>query len=128
MAPAWFPTALVWRGLVKEGNAMVETREKTVAVAAVDQFRSMLRGELIGPADNGYEEARQVFNGMIDRHPQLILRCADVADVIHAVNFARENDLLLSVRGGGHNVSGFGTNQDGLVIDLSRMKGIRVDP
>jgi len=65
---------------------MVETREKTVAVAAVDQFRSTLRGDLIGPADAEYEEARMVFNGMIDRHPSLIVRCADVADVIHAVN------------------------------------------
>ena len=107
---------------------MVETREKTVAVAAVDQFRSTLRGDLIGPADAEYEEARMVFNGMIDRHPSLIVRCADVADVIHAVNFARDNNLVLSVRGGGHNVAGFGTNEDGLVIDLSRMKGIRVDP
>src|SRR3990172_6867642 len=98
---------------------MVETREKTVAAAAVDEFRSTLRGELIGPRDEGYEEARQVFNGMIDRHPSLIVRCADVADVIHAVNFARENALVLSVRGGGHNVAGFGTNEDGLVIHLS---------
>ena len=106
---------------------MVETREKTVAVAAVDQFRSMLRGELIQPGDAAYEEARKVHNAMIDRRPRLIARCADVADVISAVNFARENDLVLSVRGGGHGVPGFATNDDGMVIDLSPMKGIWVD-
>lgn len=95
---------------------------------AVQEFHSSLRGELIGPADAAYEEARKVFNAMIDRRPGLIVRCVDVADVISAVNFAREENLLLSVRGGGHGVPGFATNDDGLVIDLSRMKGIRVDP
>jgi len=106
---------------------MVETRDKTLPSAAIEEFRSSLRGELIGTGDEGYEEARKVFNGMIDRRPQFIARCADVADVMSAVNFARENELVLSVRAGGHNVTGFGTNDGGLVIDLSPMKGIRVD-
>ena len=107
---------------------MVETREKAVAAAAVDDFRSTLRGELIRPVDAGYEEARKVHNAMIDRRPRFIVRCADPADVISSVNFARENNILLSVRGGGHGVPGFAVNDGGLVIDLSRLKGIRVDP
>lgn len=86
-----------------------------------------LRGELLQPGDEGYDAARNVYNGMIDMHPRVIARCADVADVITAVNFAREHGLPLSVRGGSHNVTGFAVRDDGLVIDLSRMKGIRVD-
>ena len=95
---------------------------------SIDQLRSSFRGELIQPADAGYESARKVYNGMIDKHPRLIARCVDVADVIAAVNFGRENNLLTAIRGGGHNGAGLGTCDDGLVIDLSRMKGIRVDP
>jgi FAD/FMN-containing dehydrogenase len=106
---------------------MVETRDKTLSVADIEEFRLSLRGELIGPSDEGYEEARKVFNGMIDRHPRLIARCTDVADVIASVNFARDSGLTLAVRGGSHNVTGFGTVDDGLVIDLSPMKGIWVD-
>jgi FAD/FMN-containing dehydrogenase len=87
-----------------------------------------VRGELILPVDGGYDAARKVYNAMIDKHPALIMRCADIADVIAAVNFAREHKLAIAIRGGSHNVAGFGTCDDGLVIDLSRMKGIRVDP
>src|SRR5947199_3517046 len=86
------------------------------------------RGRLIGPEDAGYDDARKVYNAMIDRRPALIARCAGVADVITAVNFARENNLLVAVRGGGHNAAGLGVCDGGLSIDLSRMKGIRVDP
>jgi FAD/FMN-containing dehydrogenase len=96
--------------------------------ATVEQFKTGLRGELIQPADPSYDEARKVFNGMIDKHPALIARCADVADVIASVNFARENDVLLAVRGGGHNGAGWAVADDGLVIDLSAMRGIRVEP
>src|SRR5215210_246176 len=96
--------------------------------SAVAGLRAALRGELIQPGDEGYEENRRVWNGMIDRRPVLIARCAGPADVIEAVNFARENDLLLAVRGGGHNVAGSAVCDGGLVIDLSRMKGIHVDP
>jgi len=94
----------------------------------IQTLKSRLRGELIEPGSAEYDVARKVYNGMIDRHPRLIARCRDVADVITAVNFARDNDLLLAIRGGGHNAGGLGVCDDGLVIDLSRMKGIRVDP
>ena len=88
----------------------------------------MFRGELIGAGDPGYDAARRVWNGNIDRRPALVARCRGVADVRHAVSFAREEGLLVSVRGGGHSAPGYGTNDGGLVIDLSAMKGIRVDP
>jgi FAD/FMN-containing dehydrogenase len=95
--------------------------------AAVQGFAARLRGELIGPDDAGYDAARAVHNAKIDKHPALIARCEDVADVVAAVNFAREHQLTLAVRGGGHNGPGFGTCDDGLVIDLSPMNGVRVD-
>ena len=104
---------------------MVATQLDRTAVA---DLQAALRGPLIAPSDPAYDEARRVYNGMIDRRPSLIARCADVADVISAVNFGREHGLALAVRGGGHNVTGFGTCDDGLVIDLSPMKGSRVDP
>jgi FAD/FMN-containing dehydrogenase len=96
--------------------------------ATFEAFKTRLRGELLQANDADYETARKVYNGMIDRYPRLIARCANVADVIAAVHFARDNDMLVAVRGGGHNGGGLGTCDDGLVIDLSRMKGIRVDP
>ena len=95
---------------------------------SIDQLKSSFRGELIQPADAAYESARKVYNGMIDKRPQLIARCVDVADVMAAVNFGRDNQMLTAIRGGGHNGAGLGTCDGGLVIDLSRMKGIRVDP
>jgi hypothetical protein len=94
----------------------------------IDKFKAGLRGELIQRSDPDYEEARKLYNAMIDKRPLLIARCADVADVIAAVRFGRENDLLTAVRGGGHNGPGLGSCNDGLVIDLSLMKGVRVDP
>jgi FAD/FMN-containing dehydrogenase len=93
----------------------------------IQDLRARFRGELITPDDAAYEAARKVYNAMIDRRPGLIARCADVADVIAGVNFAREKKLLLAVRGGGHNGPGLGVCDGGLVIDLSRLKGIRVD-
>jgi FAD/FMN-containing dehydrogenase len=95
---------------------------------AVTQFKNQLRGHLIEPSDTGYEEARKVYNAMISRKPRLIVRCADVADVITAVDFGRQNDLRVSIRGGGHNAGGLGVCDDGLVIDLSLMKYVHVDP
>ena len=92
------------------------------------RLRASLRGALIDRGDRGYDEARKLYNGMIDKRPRLIARCADVADVITAVNFGRDNGLLIAVRGGGHNGPGLGSVDDGLVIDLSMMKGVRVDP
>ena len=94
----------------------------------VQQLQGTLRGEFIRPGDSGYEEARQLYNGMIDKHPQCIIRCADVADVITAVNFGRDHNLETAIRSGGHNGPGLSSIDDGLVIDLSAMKGIQVDP
>lgn len=94
---------------------------------AVTALKARLRGQVIDTEGAEYDSARKVYNGMIDRYPRLIVRCADVADVIAAVNFARDNELLLAVRGGAHNGPGLGTCDDGLVIDLSRLRGIRVD-
>jgi FAD/FMN-containing dehydrogenase len=87
-----------------------------------------LRGRLIHPGDSDYDSARALYNGMIDKRPRLIARCVDVADVIASVNCARDQGLLLAIRGGGHNGPGLGSCNDGLVIDLSMMKGVRVDP
>jgi FAD/FMN-containing dehydrogenase len=94
----------------------------------LDSLKTRFRGELIQPTDPAYETARQVHNGMIDKRPRLIARCADVADVIAAVKFGGDQRLLVSIRSGGHNAGGLGICDDGLVIDLSRMKGVRVDP
>src|SRR5262245_39634465 len=90
---------------------------------AVATFRTRIRGLVLSPTDVGYEEARKVWNGNIDRRPALIARCSGVADVIEAVNFARANDLLVSIRGGAHNAAGHATCDAGLVIDLTTMKG-----
>src|SRR5215470_3188313 len=94
----------------------------------ITEFRSTLRGDLIMNDHAAYESARRVWNGNIDRHPALIARCAGVADVQQAVSFARTQGVRVSVRGGGHSAPGHGTNDGGLVIDLSPMKGIRVNP
>ena len=97
---------------------------------AVDHtaFRASLRGELLEPSDAGYNDARKLYNAMIDKKPALIARCVDAADVITCVNYARENGILLAVRGGGHNGPGLGSCDGGLVIDLSRLRGVRVNP
>jgi FAD/FMN-containing dehydrogenase len=94
----------------------------------IDEFKSQLRGELIQRGDERYEEACKVYNGMIHKHPLMIAYCTDAADVITAVNFARNNGILLAVRGGGHNGGGLGICDDGLVIDLSPIKYARVNP
>jgi len=101
-------------------------------IASLDEetlqgFSASVRGETLRPGDVGYDDARRVWNGMIDRRPGLIVRCAGAADVIDAVNFAREHDLVLAVRGGGHNVAGTAVCDGGLVIDLSPMRGVHVD-
>src|SRR6516225_4527579 len=91
-------------------------------------LKSSFRGEVIEQRDASYDTARKVYNAMIDRRPRLIARCSDVADVIAAVNFGRENNLVVSIRGGGHSFAGLGVCDDALVIDLSRMNNVRVDP
>jgi FAD/FMN-containing dehydrogenase len=95
---------------------------------AIAQFRTQLRGVLIEPEDSRYATARKVYNGMIDRKPRLIAQCADVADVMAALRFGRDNQLRVSIRGGGHNAGGLGVCDDGLVIDLSPIKYVHVDP
>ena len=96
--------------------------------AAVQDFAAGLRGPLLRPDDGDYDKARKVWNGMIDRRPALIARCTGAADVIAAVRFARTHELLVSVRGGGHNITGNAVCEGGLMIDLSPMKSVRVDP
>ncbi|WP_417363800.1 FAD-binding oxidoreductase [Galbibacter sp.] len=105
----------------------MKTLIKNLDSSIIETFSSQLRGELIKPTDTSYNETRKVYNGMIDKHPGLFAMCVDVADVIAAVNFARENNLLLAVRGGGHNGGGLGICDDGLVIDLSGIKFVRVN-
>src|ERR1700755_94815 len=99
-----------------------------VSDADIDRLRGSIRGELILRDSANYEAARRVWNGNINRHPALIVRCTGAADVQRAVNFARTHELLLSLRCGGHSAPGYGTNDGGMVIDMSLMKGIRVDP
>ncbi len=95
---------------------------------AVESLRTQVRGIVYRPGDDGYEQARKVWNGVIDKRPAVIVRCTGTADVIHSVRFARERHLPVSVRGGGHNVSGSAICDDGVVIDLSPMRSVRVDP
>lgn len=99
-----------------------------LAATRYDQLAAAVRGEIIGADDPAYEEVRHVYNRMIDRRPEAIVRCADTADVIATLRFAREHDLPLSIRSGGHNVAGFSVNDGGVVLDLSPMRGVRVDP
>src|SRR4051794_18982152 len=95
---------------------------------AWQDLRSRFRGALLRPGEEGYDEARRIWNGSIDRRPALIARCAGAGDVGRAVRYARERDLPVSVRGGGHAVAGHAVVDDGLMIDLSLLKAVRVDP
>lgn len=95
---------------------------------ALDALKASARGQVLVPGAAGYDDARKIWNAMIDRRPAVILRCAGVADVRLAVNFARENGLVVAVRGGGHNIAGTGVCEGGMMIDLSPMKSVRVDP
>src|SRR5205807_4209611 len=111
------------------GDAMSSVTEPPgVGEATLRELREALRGELVLTGDVAYDEARSVWNGMIDRRPSLIARCNGTSDVIAAIGFARSEGLDVAVRGGSHNVAGNATCDGGMVIDLSPMKGIRVDP
>jgi FAD/FMN-containing dehydrogenase len=101
--------------------------QRMIEEAQVQGLQASLRGTLIRPGDAAFDEARQIYNGTIDRHPALIARCVDAADVITAVNFARDSGIPLAIRSGGHNGAGLALVDDGLVIDLSLMKGVHVD-
>ncbi len=100
----------------------------TIESDAIEEFETAFHGQVVRPGDADYREARQVWNAMIDKRPAVIARCSGVADVITAVDFARDNDLLVAIRGGGHNVAGLGVCDHGIVIDLSDMRSVRVDP
>jgi FAD/FMN-containing dehydrogenase len=106
----------------------MSTTTNAAAQAARAELGAKFAGELVGPEDPGYEQARAVYNAMIDRRPALIARCAGAADVAETISFARRHDLLLAVRGGGHNGGGLGVCDDGVVLDLSLLQSIEVDP
>lgn len=97
-------------------------------MSCFEPLRTQLRGELITPESSEYDAARRLWNGMLDKRPAGIARCSGVADVVACVRYAAEHNLLLAIRGGGHNVAGLAMCDDGLVVDLSRMKGAHVDP
>src|SRR6266487_2617037 len=107
------------------GNTTVE---QPITGVGVEPLRERVRGHVLTAGDEGYNEARAVHNGMFDKHPLAVLRAEQVADVIAGVNFARDHGLDLSIRGGGHSAPGFGTNDGGLVIDMSPMHTVHVDP
>jgi FAD/FMN-containing dehydrogenase len=111
-----------------EMKALVSRAGHPVAKEAIAAFASDLAGRVIGPEDADYDQGRRIWNAMIERHPGLIVRCRGVADVIQSIKFAAEHDLLVAVRGGGHNVAGRALCNGGLVIDLSEMRGVFVDP
>ncbi|MFM0057300.1 FAD-binding oxidoreductase [Paraburkholderia phytofirmans] len=99
-----------------------------VSSSAVDELKTAIRGQVLLPGDATFDEARSIWNAMIDRHPAIILRCAGVADVRQGVAFARDNGLPLAIRGGGHNIGGSALCNDGVVLDLSQMKSVQIDP
>src|SRR5437867_12834715 len=107
------------------GRQVITTSGTVLDKAIVQKFQASLKGELILPLDDGYESAGRVWNRKYDKHPGLIVHCAEAADVIRAVDFARNHDLLVAVRGGGHSYAGHAICDGGMVIDLSRMKGIQ---
>jgi len=101
--------------------------ENKLSASAIEAFSQQLQGELIQPGDSAYDDARKLWNGMFDKRPALIARCATTEDVVHAVNFARQNELRLAIKGGGHNSAGTGSCEGGLLIELSRMNKVEVD-
>jgi FAD/FMN-containing dehydrogenase len=109
--------------VIEEANK--EVSMKQLQKANIDEFKAHFRGSVLLPGDAGYNEVRQIWNAMIDRRPGLIARCTSPEDVVQAVRFARKHNLLVSIRGGGHNIAGNAVCDDGLMIDLSLMKGVR---
>jgi hypothetical protein len=133
LVAAALPLGRVWADAkhieLPEQLAAVGLDGRPIAIARADihDFRASLRGQLLLAGDEGYEQARKIWNGAFDRHPALIARCAGAEDVVQAVNFARSHGLLTAVRGGGHSISGQSSCEGGMMIDLAPMKGIRVD-
>ncbi len=114
--------------VVYAGQNMAVYNDTELTPQAVARLRERMHGQVIGPSDAAYDSARQVWNASINRFPGAIARCIDASDVVEAVNVAREAQVALAVRGGGHDVAGNGTCDGGLVLDLSGLKGIDVDP
>ena len=134
-AVAVLPARRIWAdtasaGAIPDNLVAVGSSGKPVTLGAADikDFRASLRGQLLLARDEPYDQVRRVWNGAFDRHPVLIARCTSAADVVQAVNFARTHDLLSSVRGGGHSISGQSACDGGLMIDLALMKDIQLDP
>lgn len=113
------------RVITTKGTTLTEVVLKD---STIQDFKARLRGTLLRPGDAGYDETRKVYNAMIDKRPALIVCCTGAADVITAVTFARTHDLLVSVRGGGHSIAGKAVYDGAVLIDLSSLKGLRVDP
>ncbi|MGH2547355.1 MAG: FAD-binding oxidoreductase, partial [Actinomycetota bacterium] len=107
---------------------MSSDRPASLGPSIVDSFREAFGGESVLPGDDGYDAARIVWNAAVDRRPAIVVRPTGVPDVTAAVRFARDHDLVIAVRGGGHSVGGFSTCDDGMVLDLSAMRGVHVDP
>ena len=107
---------------------MIQAQETTIDPKALSELKPRLRGPLLLPGTPPFDEARSIWNAMIDRHPALIVRCIGVADVVACVNFAREHGLSLSIKGGGHNISGLAVSNGGMMLDMSLMRGVWVDP
>src|SRR4029453_5545015 len=105
-----------------------ETGIEAVGKATLAELAEGLHGELVTPASEDYDQARSIWNAAHDRRPALVIRCAGVSDVIRGVDFARSEGLSLALRGGGHSIPGFSTTDGGVVLDLSLMRGIRIDP
>src|SRR2546429_6741111 len=101
---------------------------QSIDVASLEKLRRDFRGDLILPGDNDYDRSRIVWNAIADRYPAIVARCTSAQDVTAAVRFARDHDLVIAVRGGGHSVAGFSTCDGGMVIDLSRMRAVQIDP
>jgi FAD/FMN-containing dehydrogenase len=123
-------TLSVTRKPPNKGNRMMKpsaSGHRSISSNELQRFRETITGDLLDPAHPAYDEARQVWNGTIDRHPTLIAQCRSEDDVAAAVSFAKQHDLLVAVRGGGHGVAGYAVCDDGLVIDLSPMHDVQVD-
>src|SRR3954447_10928301 len=117
-------------GTTSEEQSMttIEPRHDVLGDATLGELAEALRGELVRPEDPSYDEARSIWNAAHDKKPAAVVRCHGVADVLRGVEFARSEGLPLAIRGGGHSIPGFSTSDGGLVLDLSAMNGVRVDP
>src|ERR1700738_3765051 len=124
-SPSYRTTGARWS---RRTAQLVREKENIMRDEARIKLRESLRGSVIERGAANYDEARALYNGMVDKHPLLIARCVDIADVIATVNFGRDNGLRIAIRGGGHNGPGLASVDDGLVIDLSDMRGVRIDP